>query len=172
MVRFYLQNTKKILIILVSLLSLTSLKCSKIINLSTKSIEIKDYLNLEFHMAPDSVAVGDTLRIDAIFHNRTDSLVEFYPKAAYYLIKPSQYSNIQSYSLNDTVYLDSVVQIMPLSIFTFSMNIVLKDVIFNEGWNRVHLYYVCGKFNYRLNKDFNPLYGSLQSQEVNLFVKH
>lgn len=109
------------------------------------------------------------LYVHALFKNKTDTALTFYPKATVFLAGPIAGFHYESYWVNDTSDRTFIAEVKPKSTYLYTFKILVKAPFFKKGDNRLVLAYVCkelkGKF-----KIYNKLCGSLESQKVNLTV--
>ena len=168
MVASYLQITKTLLI---SLLYFGLLSFPKYEEQSVKTQEIDNYLKLVFSFSSDTVRIGDRVKLNVLFINKTDSAAQFYPKSVIYLTKPFVAFGIDNaIPINDTLDLRKTVKINPKETYIETWDILINKDFFVVGINQLTLYFRCNERK-RKDKKSNLLYGSLKSNEFNLFVQ-
>lgn len=169
MVAFYLQNTKKILVSLLLFVWLTSFKCSDLPKEESNCRKISSYLELELRFDRDTVAVGETVMLEAVFKNKTDTALQFYPKALLYIAQPSSGFETKTYPINDTLYLTNIANIASQGIYSNTYNLKISESFFKKGLNQLRLIYLCSELKGD-SKIYNKLCGSLESHEIKLIV--
>ncbi|NLE05704.1 MAG: hypothetical protein GX638_13025 [Crenarchaeota archaeon] len=148
---------------------LTSFKCSNLSVEDSNCKEIKSCLDIELSFSADSIKYGEYLNVSVLYRNKTDTLLTFYPKAIVFLAKPLVGFEYESYSLNDTLDATLIAEVKPKSTYLYTFKILVKAPFFTKEYNHLRLGYVCKEMKGRF-KIYNKLCGSLESQEVKLFV--
>ena len=130
---------------------------------------IKDYLELELRFSADTIKYGEHFVVEALYKNKTDTSLTFYPKASVLLTKPPVGFEVKAYWLNDTIYVTCPAEVKPKSTYLHTYKILAKEPFFVKGDNLLRLVY---RFKEIRGKDriYNKLCGSLESQEVKLTV--
>ena len=175
MVAFYLQNTKKMVSIFFLIVILISSNCKTTLMESSNCEEIKDYLEMELSFSAYTVKHGESLYVNVLYRNKTDSLLLFYPKAVIRLTRSFVgFVNFvdleyESYWVHDLLDATFCVEIEAKSTYLQTFEISINSPFFIEGDNRLTLAYVCKEMKGE-SKIYNKLCGFLESQEVNLFV--
>jgi len=167
MVAFYIQNTKKILVSLLLFGILTSFKCS---NLPNNCKEINNFLELELRFTMDTVKIGETVELNMIFRNKTDTTLQFYPKAVIHITKPFVAFGIDcAYLINDTLDITKIAEIKPRAVCIYTYNVLVNEKFFKIGENSLTLNYRCNELKGK-DKVYNKLCGTLNSNEIRLIV--
>ena len=115
--------------------------------------------------------MGDTLTLFIEYRNKTKKDIEFYPDCFQALTQP-----IVAFGIDETLVLNLVLNFTKLISLapncTYSQKYVVKsDQIFlHKGLNHIYMHYRCPEFKKKRDKKYNKLYGSLESNTVNLYV--
>ncbi|MBR0498608.1 MAG: hypothetical protein IJJ78_05980 [Paludibacteraceae bacterium] len=130
---------------------------------------IKDYLELELKFSADTIRYGEHLVVVALYKNKTDTSLAFYPKTVVALVTPLVGFECQSYFLNDTIDVTCPAEVKPQSTYLHTYKIKVEEPFFVKGDNLLRLVY---RFKEMKGKDkiYNKLCGLLESQEVKLIV--
>lgn len=167
MVAFYIQNTKEVLISLLLFGILTSFKCG---NLPDNCKKIDNYLELELRFTSDTVKIGEEVELNVVFKNKTDTALQFYPKAVIYITKPFVAFGIDSaYPISDTLDITKTAEIKPRATYIYTYNVLINEKFFKIGENPLVLHYRCKELKGKY-KAYNKLCGSLNSHEIRLIV--
>lgn len=176
MVAFYLSNTGKILVGFIITLIIISCKCGSIFKENDAGYrDINQYMDIELQLSSDTVKEGDSLTVNVLFKNKTDTLLEFYPKSFMFLAKPfiafdAYQKEYASYILNDTLDFGFTAKIKARSIFVYVFKVKVNSLFFGKGNNTMHLYYSCPVMKDK-NKIYNKFCGHLISPDIVLVVK-
>lgn len=167
MVAFFIQNTKEVLISLLFFGLLTSLKCDYLPNNCKK---IDNFLKLELTFTTDTVKIGEAVKFDVAFINKTDTAFQFYPKAVIYITKPFVAFGIDNaYPINDTLDVTKTAEIKSRATYIYFYNVLIDEKFFKIGENLLVLHYKCNELKGK-DKVYNNLCGSLDSNEFRLIV--
>lgn len=176
MVAFYLQNSKKILISWLFLLALFSFHCCSVLKYGYSLPEdvgsIKDMsrqLDVQVKFPSDTVQLGKTIRIEILYKNITDSTIHIFP------ISPLSF--FKHYGVGGSIFLiNSIhdvtksVELKPMNIYSYSLNIVIDKSFFGPGENEFTVLYTFNKKK-EDNTLYNVLYGISESKKIKLIVK-
>lgn len=175
MVANNLQNTKEVLIscILVVILTIfNSCNLSKSLNTSQyPRDDIKDinqFLELRVILPSDTLRIGETVRIEVLFKNKSDSTIHIFPVA------PIAFTRIygmeaEIYPINMSYDYSKSIDLRPRAIYSYPYFIQIEKSFFVLGKNVFYATYTfCPKGK---NKIFSKLWGLLASPEIHLVIR-
>jgi len=115
--------------------------------------------------------MGDTLILFIEYRNKTNKEIEFYPDCIQALTQP-----IVAFGIDETLVLNLVlnftksISLSPDGTY-YQKYVVKSDQKFlHKGLNHIYMQYRCPELKRKREKKFNKLYGSLESNTVNLYV--
>jgi hypothetical protein len=176
MVAFYLQNSKKSLVSWLLLLTLSFFSCCSLfesLNYAHEKVDnLKDLsrnLDLQVKFPSDTVRLGETIRIDVLYKNITDSTFYFFPIAPLSFFKHRGVGG-PIFPLNSSYDVTKCVELKPMSLYSYSLNVVIDESFFGPGMNTFVILYTFNKKK-EDNMLYNVLYGHLESKKIELIVK-
>jgi len=171
MKRYDFQNTKNVLIFNFLMAFVFLCSCTNLPLYKKNCRPISTFVELSIVPSIDTISISrDSLIITLLFRNKIDTALLFYPKAYIYLNKSSGSFESQSYVLNNFLDATNKTKIDRLSKYKESFKIDLRNAFFNKGLNTFRLVYLCHEFKGE-DQIFNTLCGSLESNEVSLYLK-
>jgi len=160
-----IQKTKKVLTFCCLFIFLT-FKLLGAERVKKSRFDIDRFVRLEIRVSSDSIKMGDTLLLQAIFTNISDEDVVFYPSATFFIIRPIVRFPPDSYLLSDSIVIENC-ELKAQEKITRTFRFPVGS-FFKPGMNQINLLYVC-KIKKKHNR-YNAVLGSLQSKNVELFL--
>lgn len=171
----YLQNSKAILISWMLLLALTSFNgCNlskSLYNSQEPSDDIKDinhFLEFRAIFPSDTLRIGETVRIEVLFKNKSDSTIRLFPVAITVLTRIYG-MEAEIYPINIPYDYSKSIELKPKAIYSCSYFIQIEKSFFVLGENVFHITYTfCPKGK---NRIYSKMYGLLASPDILLVAK-
>ncbi len=155
----------RIILYLFTILSVQNCK-----NDNSTNGSLKDYLELSVEISGDTISSDSTFTMTALFYNKTDSCIMFYPKAVMSIIRLSGgFGGDDILFLNKALDLREVRTIEPHKTYRETFIIPVTAPVFRKGVNYFKLYYLSKELGGKM-KVYNKLTGSLESDEFLIYI--